>query len=381
MFQKIVKVSLFLIMIFTFSGCDILGTENCRNITDKTEEIVDSIVQEKKVEDIEKLKIYIDGLTNEQKSEKLDCWVNSFGGGIDRDQLNGLSIIELYEKYSLIALENNGFKSLEAYQAKFAKSKGFNTYSQYKKAEAEKLALANSNGFDTYAEYKKEEEKRANLELAKSKGYNSFPEYLRGETKKGKIANEQKRLKKEKAERIAQAKAEKKRQKAEMKRKANARAARITLINRNELGRVLNRPSKFIGKIIKFKDKVDWDYVTEFQMLDTGNKNYKFKQIMTIKMKGANWSSIEQPLLFMPKDIFDAIDNDFYNKTSKNFTDYQMQSNEMELITLSGVDFTKMFGSKATGKYIYPNDTVILITNIKIYNRKLGTYQTRMFNY
>jgi len=156
---------------------------------------------------------------------------------------------------------------------------------------------------------------------------------------------------------------------------------RITLVDRNELNRVLTRPSKYIGKIIRFKDKVDWDYVTEFQMLNDGTKNYKFYQIYKMNMKGANWSSIEQPLLFMPKDIFDAIDNDFYNKTSKNFTDYQMQSNEMELITLSGVDFTKMFGSKATGKYIYPNDTVILITNIKIFNRKLGSYQTRMFNY
>jgi len=159
------------------------------------------------------------------------------------------------------------------------------------------------------------------------------------------------------------------------------KAARITYVNRNELNRVLTRPSKYIGKIIKFKDKVDWDYVTEFQMLDTGNKNYKFKQIMTIKMKGANWSRIDQPLLFIPKDIFEAIDNDFYNKTSKNFTDYYMQSNEMELITISGKDFTKMFGSNSTGKYIYPNDTVILITNINIYNRKLGSYQTRMFNY
>ena len=359
MLKKTVNIILLLILTIVFIGCD----DTCRDIRYATEDNVDLLVQNQSIDAIANLKNDIDKLTEEQKNTKMDCWVNSFGGGIQRNQLNGLSIMELYDKYSLLALQDKGYKDLSSYQLELAKSKGFNTYKEYTNAKVEKLALAKSKGFNTYEEYKKAEAKKADLALAKSKGYESFEEYVRAEAKKSKIAKEKRRLAEDQERLIAK------------------RASRTKIVSRDELNRVLTRASKYIGQIIKFKDKVDWDYVTEFQMLNDGTKNYKFYQIMTIKMKGANWSRIDQPLLFMPKDIFNAIDSDFYNKTSKNFTDYYMQSNEMELITISGSDFTKMFGSKATGKWIYPNDTVILITNIKIYNRNLGTYQTKMFNY
>lgn len=225
--------------------------------------------------------------------------------------------------------------------------------------------------------YQKELKEKQELERAKR------VEEAKAKAKKLKIQKaEEERLKKEKAKKEEKARLKREAEaRAKAKKIAKERAERTIFVDRNELNRVFTRPSRYIGKIIKFKDKINWDYVTEFSLLNDGSRNYKFYQIYKFKVRGANWSEITQPLLFMPRDIFKAIDNDFYNKTSKNFTDYLMQSNEIELITLSASDFNRLTGHEKIGKYIYPNDTVIIITKITIYNRNLGKYETRMFNY
>ncbi len=184
------------------------------------------------------------------------------------------------------------------------------------------------------------------------------------------------------AERLAKEKAEAERlakEKAEAERIAKEKAEKTIVVSRDELGRVLNRPSKYLGKIIKFKDKEDWDYVVQFSTMDSDQSNLKTLNIFSIEMKGANWSKISQPYLFIPKDIYDKMYDDFYNKTGKNMGDYKMQTNEMELLPMSGSDFNRIFGS--SNRYVGNGDSVVVITNIKIYNRDLGTYQTKLINY
>lgn len=395
MFKKISKIALLPMIIVLLTGCQ---QEVVQKLNDETVSILNARIgakSEKAIENptdtitfidtevldnFQELKVSISKLSDDEKKVKLNSFDEEWSEELNNLNMNSVQLQEYFQKKINLVEKYMCKKFSENRYNEFASKGMVETYSKYtstecpnlvklaqnviEKKEAEQLAQEKAEA-DRITKEKAKAEQLASeqLSLAKSKGYDSYEAYKKGEAER--IA---------KAEKLAK-------QQAEVKRKAQERAARTKTVSRDELNRVLTRPSKYIGQIIKFKDSVKWDYVTEFQMLSSGEKNYKFYQIYKMNMKGANWSSIEQPLLFMPKDIFDAIDNDFYDKTSKNFTDYYMQSNEMELITISGKNFTKMFGSKATGKYIYDTDTVVLITNIKIYNRKLGTYQTRMFNY
>jgi len=226
------------------------------------------------------------------------------------------------------------------------------------KAEAERLAKEKAE-----TERVKKEKLAKELAIAKSNGYNSYAEYQKAEAEK---------IAKEKIE------AEKK---AEAEKIAKERAKRTINVDRNELNRVLSRPSKYLGKIIHYKEKITWDYVIEYATLDTDNSKLKLMSIYKVKAKGANWKENLQPMLFIPIDIYNEMDDKFYNKTGKNMGDYLMQTNEIEMIAVSGKKLNKIFKHGQIDRYVDNGETALIITKINIYNRNLGMFKTHIIKY
>ena len=144
-----------ILIIISATGCLDEYTETCSKIKDDSQMIIDKMIQDNSIEDVLKLKTYINTLTEKEKNEKLQCWVNSFGGGIKREPYNGLSISELYNKYSIIALKANGYNNFEEYNTFIKK--------QNEKIAREKAA--------------REQLDREHTKIALQNGYNSWNEY------------------------------------------------------------------------------------------------------------------------------------------------------------------------------------------------------------
>ena len=149
-------------------------------------------------------------------------------------------------------------------------------------------------------------------------------------------------------------------------------------VSRDELGRVIDKPHLYKGKIIKFKDKVDWDGVVAYTTPNVSNSKIRMVQLGYIKMKGANWKKKEYPKVYMPIDIYNNMDKAFYNKAQKNMSDYELETNEFELSVVNGSFIRKNYGSDVLnyGDYITDDGSYLIIGKINSYTRSLGEFKT-----
>jgi len=146
----------FMIIGATISIFESPEDKSCDEIVRLIEPDVDSVVTKDSLESLNNLENILNDMSNDQKNQKLECWVNTFGGGIKRDKWNGKTASELYnEQKERLAPQIEKAKQI-------AKAKAKKEAIQ----KSKRLALAKSKGFESYKAYKNSEDKRL-LAIAK----------------------------------------------------------------------------------------------------------------------------------------------------------------------------------------------------------------------